>query len=264
VKRLVVCADDFGMSASVDAGILRLARGGRVTAVSCLAQGPAFAADAAALRGSGAEAGLHLDLTGGLAGTPPARLDALIIRSYLGALDLDRLRGQLSVQLEAFERGLGQPPAFVDGHRHVHQLPGVRDLLLDELARRYPDRPPLVRTTVTRRWRGLKAAVIQALGGGALARELGRRGLARNADFCGVYGFDAGDGYRALVRGWLGSVEDGGLLMCHPGEAGADAISAARVVELGYLGSEAFEADCAEAGVRRVGVSALPGSVSAR
>jgi predicted glycoside hydrolase/deacetylase ChbG (UPF0249 family) len=257
VKRLVVCADDFGMSAAVDAGILRLATAGRLTAVSCLAQAPTFEEDAAALLGTGASAGLHLDLTEGFGGEPPAGLGEVIARSLLGALDRAALQRRLARQLDAFERVMGRAPSFVDGHRHVHQLPVVAGVLVDELARRYGERPPLVRVTVPRRWRGAKAALIAALGGRALRRRLASRGIPVNADFCGVYGFEPGAAYRSLVQGWLGSVEDGGLLMCHPGQAGGDVIAAARVAELAYLGSDAFEADCASAGVVRVGVAAL-------
>jgi predicted glycoside hydrolase/deacetylase ChbG (UPF0249 family) len=257
VKRLVLCADDFGMSAPVDAGILHLARTGRVTAVSCFSEGPAFAGDAAALRASGVEAGLHLDLTEGFGGASPASLGALVVRSFLAALDRSEIQQRLAMQLDAFERQIGRPPDFVDGHRHVHQLPVVRGLLLGELGRRYPSAPPAVRITVPRRGRGAKAALIAALGGRALRRALDRRDLPRNADFAGVYGFDPGAPYRVLVQGWLDSLEDGGLLMCHPGEPGDDLIGAARVRELGYLASPEFEVDCAAARVVRVGFGAM-------
>jgi predicted glycoside hydrolase/deacetylase ChbG (UPF0249 family) len=257
VKRLVVCADDFGQSEPVDAGILRLARLRRLTAVSCLAQAPAFERDAPALLETGVDAGLHLDLTEGFGGAPPAGLGVLVLRSYLGAFDRAALRHQIAVQLDAFERVVGSAPAFVDGHRHVHQLPVVRKLLLDELMHRYRERPPLVRVTVSRRWRGAKATIIAALGGRALRRDLVVWGVPHNADFVGVYGFEPGARYRALVQGWLATLEDGAILMCHPGEASRDVISEARLAELAYLGSEDFEVDCAAAGVIRVGVGAL-------
>jgi predicted glycoside hydrolase/deacetylase ChbG (UPF0249 family) len=258
--RLVVCADDFGQSVPVDSAILRLATAGRLTAVSCLARGPAFARDLPALVATGVDAGLHLDLTEGTDGAPPTGLGGLIALAYLGALDRGALRRRIAAQLDAFERAAGRPPAFVDGHRHVHQLPAVRDALLAELAARPGGGPtPFVRATVPRRWRGPKAALIAALGGRSLRRALEARGLPHNRDFAGVYGFEPGAPYRALVQGWLASLEDGGLLMCHPGDASDDVISAARVAEAAYLGSPQFEADCAAAGVRRVGVAALAG-----
>ena len=111
MKRLVVCADDFGQSAPVDAGILTLARAGRLTAVSCLSEAPDFARSAPALRDSGADAGLHLDLTEGFGGAAPAGLGALVARSYLGLLDRAALRRRIAAQLDAFERKLGPRPS---------------------------------------------------------------------------------------------------------------------------------------------------------
>ena len=257
-RRVLFCADDFGQSEGVDAGILRLARAGRLGAVSCLSGGRAFARDAPALLATGAAAGLHLDLTEGTDRGPPIGLGRLVARSYLGALDRDQLRRRVGAQLDAFERVARGAPAFVDGHRHVHQLPVVRAVLLRELLRRWPEAPPLVRVTTPRRWRGVKAAVISALGGRALRRELARAGIPRNTDFCGVYGFDQRLPYRARVRAWLASLDDGGLLMCHPGEASDDVISPARVAELAYLASDDLEADCAAANVVRVSLGELP------
>jgi predicted glycoside hydrolase/deacetylase ChbG (UPF0249 family) len=253
----VVCADDFGQSAPIDAGILTLARAGRLTAVSALALGPAFAADLPALRTTGVEVGLHLDLTEGLGGSPSSGLGSLILRSHLGLVDRAAVASAIARQVDAFERTVGRPPAFLDGHRHVHQLPVVRGLLLAELDRRYPADGPALRITVPRRPRGAKAALIAALGGRALRRAVDRSGRARNTDFGGVYGFEPEAPYRALVQGWLASLEDGGLLMCHPGEPGDDVIGAARVAELAYLASPGFEADCGRAGVARVGFGAL-------
>ena len=257
MRRLIVCADDFGQGPQVDEGILALARAGRLTAVSCLARGPAFRPDLPALLATGADPGLHLDLTEGFDGAPRARLVGLVLRSHLGWVDREAVRRHLRDQLEAFEAAAGRPPVFVDGHQHVHQLPVVRGLLLAELRRRYPTRPPLVRVTVPRRARGAKAALLAALGGRALRRALQAQGLPHNPDFAGVYDFDPRAPYRALVQGWLGSLADGGLLMCHPGRPSHDAISAARVAELAYLGSDAFEADCAAAGVTLVPPRAL-------
>ncbi|HYG43303.1 MAG TPA: ChbG/HpnK family deacetylase, partial [Bordetella sp.] len=56
-KRLVVCGDDFGMNAGIDAGMLRLARLGRLSAISCLTQGPTFAAHAGSLNSADLDLG---------------------------------------------------------------------------------------------------------------------------------------------------------------------------------------------------------------
>ncbi len=256
-KRVVICADDFGWGPAVNAGILSLVDLGRLTAVSCDVEAPAFAAGAAALRArdGSVELGLHLDLAPHRAG-----LLALLARSAARVVDRRAVKRRIEAQLDAFEQATGRPPDFVDGHQHVHQLPAVRDTLLDVLAVRHGPSLPWVRNTVPRRPRGPKSVVIAALGGVQLRRELRRRGVRHNADFAGVYDFDPRAAYQALARRWLADLSDRGLLLCHPGTAPGDPrdpIAAARSAERAYLGSPAFESDCAAAGVALVRFDAL-------
>ncbi|HEY6100275.1 MAG TPA: ChbG/HpnK family deacetylase [Anaeromyxobacter sp.] len=257
MKRLALCADDFGAFPGADAGILRLVDLGRLGGVSCQVAGGAFAADAPALRerAGAVDAGLHLDLAAGRGG-----LAALLARSHARALDRRRVADRISVQLDAFERTLGRPPPFVDGHQHVHQLPVIRDALLDVLASRYGSPGPLVRNTVPLRSRGAKAFALAALGGFGLRRTLRARGVPHNADFAGVYGLDARADYAALFRSWLAGAADRTLLLCHPGLASADAgdpIGPARAAELAFLSSPAFDEDGRAAGATWVRVSSL-------
>jgi chitin disaccharide deacetylase len=254
VKRVVLCADDFGMTPAVDAGILHLLGLGRLTAVSCLADGPAFEADLAALlpfRGD-ADLGLHFDLTDGSGGGKRSTLLALLLRAYSGAIDATEVRRCLEAQLDRFERLAGHPPDFVDGHQHVHQFPRVRDALVDVLRRRYGSAPPWVRCTVSSRPSGAKARLVAALGGRALRAMLEQRGLPYNRDFGGVYALDPGAAYGALMKRWLERIDDGGLILCHPGEPGVvgeDPIALARTAELRYLESSRFTQDCQAVGV---------------
>jgi predicted glycoside hydrolase/deacetylase ChbG (UPF0249 family) len=140
----------------------------------------------------------------------------------------------------------------VDGHRHVHQLPVVRDALVAELAAR--DLRPWLRCTLGPRPPGLKAAVIGLMGARALRRLARRDGLGQNRRMLGVYGFDAAPpAYEALLAGWLAAAQDGDLLMCHTalpgtGQAAADPIAAARRVEHEVLAGEAGARCFAQAG----------------
>ncbi|HTN53850.1 MAG TPA: ChbG/HpnK family deacetylase [Anaeromyxobacter sp.] len=250
MRRLALCADDYGAGATSDAGILRLARTGRLGAVSCQVAAPGFAAAAPALREveGAVDLGLHLDLAAGRGGLLP-----LLVRSHARALSRPALGERIARQLDAFEAALGRPPAFVDGHQHVHALPVIRDTLLDLLAARYPAPGPAIRNTAALRTRGAKAALLGLLGGRGLRRALRARGIPHNADFAGVYGLGPGADYRSLFRGWLAGAADGALLMCHPGLPPGDPddpIAPARAAELAYLAAPELEADCAEAGVR--------------
>jgi hypothetical protein len=141
-------------------------------------------------------------------------------------------------------------PEFVDGHQHVHALPGVRDAVLDAIDA-WPVRPA-VRSTAHVRGpaAALKRRVIEASGGRALERALVARGIAHNAVLLGAYDFTTID-YRDLFRRWLAAApRRGGLVFCHPGPAASgDPIGAARQREADYLGGASFAADFEAAGV---------------
>ena len=62
-KNIVMCADDFGMSPSIDDGVLYLAQLGRLSATSCLTLGPTFSGQALALKQSGLQTGVHINFT---------------------------------------------------------------------------------------------------------------------------------------------------------------------------------------------------------
>jgi chitin disaccharide deacetylase len=191
-----------------------------VSAISCLVGAPAWQAAWRSLGMlDGIDVGLHLDLTEfPLIAASRRSLAALIVGAYSARLDQRLLRAEIAAQLDAFERALGRPPDFVDGHRHVHQLPGVRDILLELLAQRGgTPRPWLRSTSCDAAIRGFKPWAIEALGAAALGRLARRHGLAQNRHLLGVYDFAGGAArYRALLRGWLAQAHDGDLLMCHP------------------------------------------------
>ena len=65
LKNLVLCADDFALSASVSEAIVRLAQARRISATSAMVLSPRWTEDAArlkTLRGQ-IDVGLHLDWT---------------------------------------------------------------------------------------------------------------------------------------------------------------------------------------------------------
>lgn len=252
-----LCVDDFGLHEAINAAVLHLLDLGRIGATGALVDGPAWAAGADLLRAQPAgriDVGLHLDLTE-LALDSEARrklpLRQLIVAGYARRLDPAWLAGEVARQLDVFEDVWQQPPAFVDGHQHVHQLPMVREALLDVLLQRYPDpaRRPWLRDTRPALGLGaglanaFKATVIAALGRPALHRMAATYGFATNRALSGVYDFQ-GDGvrYQQLLGAWLLHAQHGDVLMCHPATAmvPGDAIAAARCNEYQVLASEWF------------------------
>ncbi len=236
-KRIVVCGDDFGMNAGIDEGMIALARMRRLSAVSCLTLGPSFAANAPRLGALDVELGLHVNFSETLDPRDPPlpALGTLILKAYAGRLDAAWIDAQLVRQFDAFEAAFGRAPDYVDGHQHVHQLPGIRARILALLGQRYAARPPWLRQTAPGMYSGiplkesLKARVIGALGAAALAREARANGLRTNRRLLGVYAFDGGERrYARLLLNWLFNARDGDLLMCHPALDNAPASPMAR------------------------------------
>lgn len=258
---VIVCADDYALHPSVDQAVLLLARAGRLSATSCMSTAPGWPKAAKALQAlrPALSVGLHFNLTESHAGAVLAHTLGQVLRAaYTRTLSRTWVQAAWRAQLDAFEQALGCAPDYLDGHQHVHQMPIVRDCMLEELSRRYGPGPmPWVRSTrpAGTLWRSPKAAAIACLGGWRTARLLQRAGIAMNHGFAGVYGFDADntDAYRIHMRRWLAQMpRSGGLLMCHPATDAVpgDAIAAQRIVEFEYLASHAFEQDLAQAGLR--------------
>ena len=284
-RPLMLCADDFGLSSGIDQAIAGLVRTGRLGAFSCLSNGPAWGDDAAlavALRGQ-AQLGLHFNLTEGrplseaLSKVWPRlpSLSRLLAQAHLRALPMAAIADELAAQWRAFVQATGAPPDFIDGHQHVHHLPGVRQALLRWLQAQPQPTPVRSTARLGQPSFGIKRWVIERSGGRALALALAAPGgphrLLSNSLLLGMYDFKAD--YRPLMQGWLAQVPaEGALLFCHPGGPSSqgdaalssqgdvglssqgdaalfDPIAEARVRELAYLASDRFAADLAAAGV---------------
>jgi predicted glycoside hydrolase/deacetylase ChbG (UPF0249 family) len=251
-RRIVICADDFGMRAGIDEGILELAQGGRLSAVSCLTQGPTLRQHTPALRQLPVDIGLHLNFTESLGDDqfclPLARL---ITACYTRRLPADRIASTIRGQFDAFETCFGRPPDFIDGHQHVHQLPVIREQLLASIAQRYPGQgiwlrsTQAVRSSAMRQAERWKAQIIALLGARRMRRLATAAGLPMNRRLLGVYGFSASpEQYRTLFRSWLADAQGGDLLMCHPARSAhaGDPIGAQRVREFSVLSDRHFPA----------------------
>jgi predicted glycoside hydrolase/deacetylase ChbG (UPF0249 family) len=145
---LVVVADDAGIDIARNRGIVDAIVRGVVGAVSVLANGAAVE-DLAARIGAlpshlRPEIGLHLNLTEGpaLAGpaddlTDPAGVfrgdkQAFWTRALAGDVPHEAVHAEALAQIARLVE-LGLAPTRVDGHQHVHALPGVRDGLAHAL-----------------------------------------------------------------------------------------------------------------------------------
>jgi predicted glycoside hydrolase/deacetylase ChbG (UPF0249 family) len=144
---LIVTADDFGIGRATSEGIIRAHLHGPVTATSMMTVTGDHARVSVGLLADAPnlDVGLHIVLTN--CGEKPimARQSSglvdrngefhsngkLWMRAFTGKLDRLGIADEIAAQTEMFHKLVGRPPAYVDGHHHAHQLPIVREALLD-------------------------------------------------------------------------------------------------------------------------------------
>lgn len=274
MKRVTLCADDFGLSRGIEDGVLGLVEQGRLSAVSCIVNVPH---DATAWRRlaatAGVEVGLHFCLTLVPPVLPPARVPSLVgpdgrfrpffaflAASVLGRLSPAEVDRELGAQYERFVERIGRPPDFLDGHHHVQQLPVVRGAVLRRVASLTPGTRPYVRNChapVRRVWRQgvdrLKALAVTTPGA-PWRRALLARGIRTNRGFGGLYDWRRTARFPDHMDRFLAFSADGGLIMTHPGfndpeTARYDPLVAGRADELSHLAGAPFAEQLARQGV---------------
>ena len=269
--RFALVADDFALTQGVSRSILDLLALGRLTGAGAMTNRPHWRALAPALRAFAdtADIGLHLNLTLGapLGGRSPVRgadealpaFGPLARAAFTGGLDRGILSDEVLRQVDAFADASGQLPAYVDGHQHVHVLPGVRAALLDAVGRRWPkgERPWLRDPfdtpghVLARGGAVAKALVIAVLSTG-WRRQAARAGCETNRGFAGVSPFDPSRDFGTDFAGFLAAPGPAHLVMCHPGHlddelASLDPVVATRPLEHEFLSSGRFAALVEEA-----------------
>ncbi|MFA5120874.1 ChbG/HpnK family deacetylase [Zavarzinia sp.] len=259
---LVLCADDYGLSDGICDAVDALIAKGRLTATGAMTGLPAWRRRAQGLRRLAeqypVDVGLHLTLTdqrpltaaAGLADAgalPP--VGRLIRGALTGSLPRESIRDELGAQLDAFEDAWGGPPDFVDGHQHAHVLPGIRRLVVEEIARRYPPGSVWLRTCgeplgsiLRRRIGAAKAQVVSTLAAG-LPGLAARNAIPTNDSFRGFYDFGETPPYAEVFRRCLAGPGQRILLHCHPGRVDAelrslDSLLEPRERELAFLASD--------------------------
>jgi predicted glycoside hydrolase/deacetylase ChbG (UPF0249 family) len=251
--KLILCADDFGQSEAIDLAIIQLIEMDRLSATSCMTLSPRWTQAAQKLSPlirTKASIGLHLDFThfdcGHFGQAIPHQ--KLVLISLSRQLSKAAVTQSIHHQLDRFEQEMGCPPDYVDGHQHVHQLPQIRECLLEALLKRYPQQLPWLRIAKPPMSDGVKGFIIRALGASAFEKQAKRLGFVCSGALLGAYGFDgSNEAYLARFKGWLKQAKahsETPVLMCHPAldmpQTQDDVIYQARIREFSVLASEAL------------------------
>lgn len=261
MKQVIICADDYGYNAAVNAAIIELASKQRITATSCMTTVANWAAHANALNHHlpAIDLGLHFNLT---EGQPLSRsfrraypqfpsLAKLLMLTQLRRLSPAIIADEFKAQLNQFTDTIGQYPTFIDGHHHIINCPQIREVVLTWLQKIPKHRPWIRLTNQSMRDIGQaplhwKRWVTGLMGGWQLYRLVSRLPQPHNHGFQGFYNFTSGVPYRTYFKQFLAHCQNQSLIMCHPGyeSTAYDPIAKARLQEYQYLKSAAFPIDC--------------------
>jgi chitin disaccharide deacetylase len=249
LKNLIVNADDLGWTEGVNRGIAEAHRNGIVTSASLLANGAAFASGVELARSTPRlGVGVHLNLSDGEPVAPRELVatlvsekgeftggpEALLLRIAKRDVSLSEVEQEWEAQIEKV-KDAGIQPTHLDGHKHVHMLPG-----LFEVALRLAKRHGVWAIRVAHEASSLRAALsagdelhasvvlkqgVQARGLKLLARDAReqaeRAGISTTDYFCGIA--QTGEMTKEGVARLLQSLPEGTTeLMSHPGYADQD------------------------------------------
>lgn len=205
MKRVIVCADDFGLTTEVNQAVEAACRDGVLTCASLMV-GEAAAADAVSVanRLPRLGVGLHVVLVDGSPVLPPDRIPDLVgpdgrfsndqlaagFKFFFKPGVRAQLAAEITAQFEAF-KATGLPLDHVNAHRHMHLHPTIAKLII-EIGRRYgmramrvPAEPPhpLAQAEPAKSDFGARAMYWWSF---VLRRQIRRAGLACNDHLFGL------------------------------------------------------------------------------
>jgi len=148
VRRLIVNADDFGLTAGVNRAIVEAHNSGVVSSTTLMANGAAFADAVTAARSApNLSVGCHVTLVDGTPVSSPdgadtlvairsaepdrfySKLSAFAARAMLGGFDRDQLVAEVTAQISKIQ-ATGLQVSHLDTHKHAHIFPEILVALL--------------------------------------------------------------------------------------------------------------------------------------
>jgi predicted glycoside hydrolase/deacetylase ChbG (UPF0249 family) len=234
-RRIVLCADDYGLSPAVSGAIRELIARRRINATSVMVVTPSFSrSEAAALQdaaGDHAAIGLHLTLTAPFRPLSPhfapLRRGAFFPLASMARRGLSRslipalLDAEIAAQFAAFHDAFGRAPDYVDGHQHIQVFPQISEALVRVVKHAAPHAWLRQCGRAVRKNLEPKGLILDRLSR-RLHRLATTHGVRTNPAFAGTYAFRASADFAKLFPNFLDGLPDGSVVMCHPGKVDAE------------------------------------------
>lgn len=188
-RRLIVNADDFGLSSSVNAAVIRAHREGILTSTSLMVNEAGFdEAVKLAKENPSLGIGLHLTLLQGHSTLPPEKIPGLVdargefsespVGVGLNYFFKGHLREQLRIEIHAqFEKfhSTGLPLDHVNGHLHLHLHPAIFKILMEDSEKLGIRRMRLTRDCLARSRKMSRGRLVYKISHAAIFEWLSRR-----------------------------------------------------------------------------------------
>jgi hopanoid biosynthesis associated protein HpnK len=282
LRRLIINADDLGLTAGVNAAIERCHREGVVTSSTLMANSAAFdGAISMAQRSAGLGIGCHVVLVDGQPVSAASEVPTLVQpngkfrTSFVamaraarsGKLDAAEIKAEVAAQITRIRKA-GLAPSHVDTHKHIHMFAAVLRPLLEAahdcgvraVRNPFPPARPLAYAHLMRRprlWTRYTEVKMLARLGAGFHQEVARTGMITTDGTFGVVSTGALD--LTLFKAIIGSIPEGTWeFVCHAGYNDADLgqvstrLRSSREQELEVLTSPAARREIEQRGIELI------------
>ena len=203
-KKIILCADDYGMSEKVNSGILELARQKRISAISCMVNMPDF--DPKPLKKqeirNQASIGLHFNLTDG---SEAVSLNQIICRTFLNKKNKKYYENKLLNQISLFQEKMGFLPEFIDGHQHIHSFNKINSALINVIEQKYSKNPKnlwirSITVSPLEKYARIKSSILYAL---SYLSNKKIQNVTTNSSFFGLNSLEKTTTQKEMFKYWM-------------------------------------------------------------
>jgi predicted glycoside hydrolase/deacetylase ChbG (UPF0249 family) len=239
MKYLIVSADDFGLTKTINEGIVKAYKEGIVTCVNLMPTGEAFESALKLAKVTGLnETGAHLALTQTNPLTETSKIPTLVtpngsfykdykkffLRFIHGLIDLDQVYIELKSQLNVLHM-TGLRITNLSSHEHIHMAPVILDIFV-KLAKeycipaiRFPHKERSFHTGINKFYRSIILSCFEK----RMKKVLHASAISSPDHFRGF--LYSGKLKEEVVLRIVGSLEEGTTeLVCHPGIIGPEVL----------------------------------------
>jgi len=253
-KKIMICADDFGIAKNINLAIYELAQRKRISAISCIVMPESNRTDFQLLKSCKEQfLGLHFNLTHNFfkdkkSKQPSPGHSILDIYSEMlkNSFSQKKIEIEFEKQWNKFCDLTQSQPDYLDSHHHIHQLPFVSDAIMNSLSRVNYKPDFFVRNTANIFEMDslfFKKAFLNFFGQKMRSR-LKKSKIKTNKNFTGFYDYANEKMNLQIVNQFLQNIKDDTMMMVHPALGNTpeldDLMNSSRESEFNFLMSDDF------------------------